>query len=146
MLNNVSLLFTPLLILQLIFLTNCGKSQDDPLWILLLLSPKDVTVIPPENPNFSPSGGGSYTGGQSITLTSNTGGADIYYTKNGQDPETSGTLYSSPISCYYPAFTLKAVSKKDGQFSQITSSGFNCNLCTMNSQCPGYVCSGGLCQ
>jgi len=44
----------------------------------------------------SPSGG-TYTSTQQVTLTANED-ATIYYTANGSDPITSGTVYSSSIS------------------------------------------------
>jgi Chitobiase/beta-hexosaminidase C-terminal domain/Legume lectin domain len=48
-------------------------------------------------PTFSPAGG-SYTGNQTITISSATAGATIYYTTNGTTPTTSSTVYTGPIT------------------------------------------------
>lgn len=49
-------------------------------------------------PVFSP-GGGTYTGAQSVTITSTTTGASIKYTEDGSTPTTqNGTLYSGPVT------------------------------------------------
>ena len=48
-------------------------------------------------PTFSP-GAGSYGPAQTVTISSSTSGATIYYTTNGTTPTTSSTLYSSPIT------------------------------------------------
>ncbi len=47
-------------------------------------------------PAFSP-GAGTYTTAQSVTLSSATTGAVIYYTTNGTTPTTSSAVYSTPI-------------------------------------------------
>ncbi|EPG65768.1 hypothetical protein EHQ61_18470 [Leptospira wolffii] len=143
--NNVSLFYISFFIFTASLLLHCGKSQENDLWALLLIN-QNPEVVQPEAPLFSPAGGSSYSGGQSITISSITASSNIYYTKNGSNPSASDTLYSGPITCYIPAFTLKAVAIKDGITSAISSSGFNCNICSMNSQCPGSVCSSGFCQ
>jgi Malectin domain/Chitobiase/beta-hexosaminidase C-terminal domain len=48
-------------------------------------------------PTFSPAGG-TYSSGQSITISDTTGGATIYYTTNGATPTTSSTVYTGPVS------------------------------------------------
>jgi len=48
-------------------------------------------------PTFSPAAG-TYTAGQTVTISDTTSGAKIYYTTNGTTPTTSSTLYSAPIS------------------------------------------------
>jgi hypothetical protein len=48
-------------------------------------------------PAFSP-GGGAYTGAQSVTISSSTSGASIYYTTDGTSATTSSTLYTGPVT------------------------------------------------
>ena len=48
-------------------------------------------------PTFSPAGG-TYSSGQSVTISDATGGATIYYTTNGTTPTTTSTVYTSPVS------------------------------------------------
>ncbi len=52
------------------------------------------TVAPP---TFNPPGG-SYTGTQTVTLSTTTAGASIRYTVDGSTPTSSSTLYTGPIS------------------------------------------------
>jgi hypothetical protein len=64
-------------------------------------------------PMASPSGG-TYAGAQTVTLSSTTTGASIYYTLDGTDPASSGTriLYTGPVSVSFTAGTpaiLRAV-------------------------------------
>jgi regulation of enolase protein 1 (concanavalin A-like superfamily) len=59
-------------------------------------------------PTFSP-GGGTYSGTQSVTITSTTSGATIRYTTDGSTPtQTNGTLYSAPVSVSATS-TLRAI-------------------------------------
>ena len=48
-------------------------------------------------PAFSPAGG-SYESAQTVTLSSGTAGASIYYTTNGSTPTTASTPYTGPIT------------------------------------------------
>lgn len=59
---------------------------------------------------------GTYSAAQSVTLTSATSGAAIYYTVDGTIPSaTNGALYSTAIACAKPSNKcIKAVSTKDG--------------------------------
>jgi Chitobiase/beta-hexosaminidase C-terminal domain/IPT/TIG domain/Family of unknown function (DUF6067) len=47
-------------------------------------------------PTFSPAAG-TYTSAQSVTISTATPSATIYYTTNGSTPTTSSTLYSAPV-------------------------------------------------
>lgn len=66
--------------------------------ILVKLVP--AAVLPPgakiATPTFLPVAG-TYTGAQSVVVTSTTGGATFYYTTNGTTPTTGSTLYTGPI-------------------------------------------------
>lgn len=63
-------------------------------------------------PSFSVKGG-SYSGAQSVVLTSDTEGATIYYTVNGSEPTTSSTKYSAAINVS-ASETVKAIAVKGG--------------------------------
>ena len=63
--------------------------------------------------------GGSYLGAQSVELTHESG-AEIYYTTDGSDPMTGGTLYSDPIEVP-SSMTIKAVAKSGDAYSAVVS-------------------------
>ena len=56
-----------------------------------------VIETPASAPVFSPSAG-KYTGTQSVTLTSTTPGAAIYFTVNGATPTAASARYTGPIA------------------------------------------------
>ena len=57
---------------------------------------------------------GSYTSAPTVEITCETEGATIYYTTNGDDPTTSSTVYSDPITITKSGTTLKAMAAKEG--------------------------------
>ena len=63
-------------------------------------------------PTFSPAAG-SYGPAQTVTISSSTSGATIYYTTNGTTPTTSSTLYSAPITVSVSE-AVKALAVKTG--------------------------------
>ncbi|HXA15059.1 MAG TPA: glycoside hydrolase family 88 protein, partial [Opitutaceae bacterium] len=64
-------------------------------------------------PAFSP-GGGTFSSAQTVTISTTTGGASIRYTLDGSTPsETTGTLYSVPVTISSTA-TLKAIAYESG--------------------------------
>ena len=63
-------------------------------------------------PVFSPAGG-TYTGNQSVTISSSTTGAAIHYTTDGSLPTASSTLYSGPIAVTGTT-TISAMAMKSG--------------------------------
>jgi photosystem II stability/assembly factor-like uncharacterized protein len=63
-------------------------------------------------PIFAP-GDGSYDFPLTVTITSGTEGALIYYTIDGTPPTTSSTLYSGSVTLSAPG-TLKAIAVKSG--------------------------------
>lgn len=63
-------------------------------------------------PSFSPAAG-AYGPSQSVSISSPTSGAKIYYTTNGSTPTTASTLYSGAISVAVSE-TVKAIGVKAG--------------------------------
>jgi len=62
--------------------------------VTVVLAP---TASAASRPSFSPVGG-TYHGAQTVTITSGTAGATIYYTTNGSTPTPSSTHYTGPFS------------------------------------------------
>ncbi|HOE99802.1 MAG TPA: chitobiase/beta-hexosaminidase C-terminal domain-containing protein [Spirochaetota bacterium] len=74
--------------------------------------------------------GGTYTSDQSISLSTTTSGASIYYTTNGNNPTSGSALYTAPISVAGSgtSMTIKAITIKSG----LTSSSIVTNAYTIN--------------
>lgn len=71
-------------------------------------------------PSISPDGG-TFTSPQTVTLSSTTSSAQIYYTLDGSAPTTSSTAYTSPITISYDS-TLKAIASAAGYTQSAVSS------------------------
>ncbi|MCK4796308.1 MAG: chitobiase/beta-hexosaminidase C-terminal domain-containing protein [Spirochaetes bacterium] len=102
-----------------------------------------ITPTTVSTPEFSPSGG-TYSNDQSITITTSTSGATIYYTTDGSDPDTGSTQYTIPIAVagHGTNMTIKAIAvKTDMLDSTIASATYNINY----GQCstPAFSPSGG---
>ncbi len=63
-------------------------------------------------PAFSPASG-TYTGAQTVTISTATPGATIYYTTDGTTPTTSSSVYSGPITVS-SSETLEAIAVATG--------------------------------
>ena len=57
----------------------------------------NVPETPAATPTFSPAAG-TYTSAQTVSISSATSGASIYYTTDGSQPTTASTKYAGPIS------------------------------------------------
>jgi len=76
---------------------------------------------PVATPTFSPAGG-TYTAGQTVTLSTTTSGALIRYTTDGSTPtETAGTLYSGPFKVS-TITTIKAIAYAPGMTDSAVAS------------------------
>jgi hypothetical protein len=71
------------------------------------------------DPVISPTSG-EYPSIQLITITTLTGGASIYYTVDGSDPDDTSTLYTAPFTLT-SAETIKAITKLGAVYSNITT-------------------------
>ncbi|MDD4221358.1 MAG: chitobiase/beta-hexosaminidase C-terminal domain-containing protein [Candidatus ainarchaeum sp.] len=70
--------------------------------------------IPPTLPNLSFSEeSGEFSNPINVSIDSNIEDVDIYYTLNGSTPDSTKTLYNSPINVE-ESLTLKAISYKEG--------------------------------
>lgn len=77
-------------------------------------------ALPCATPTFSVVAG-EVAKGTTVTISTTTAGATIYYTTNGSDPTTSSTEYSGAITIN-SAMTIKAIAAKDGMLnSEIAS-------------------------
>ncbi len=63
-------------------------------------------------PSFDPAGG-DYAETQTVTISTSTKGATIYYTTDGSDPDNTSTEYTDPITVDSD-MTIKAIAYKDG--------------------------------
>ena len=71
-----------------------------------------INLPPAAAPAFSPAGG-TYTGAQTVTISTATPGATIYYTTDGTTPTTSSSVYSGPITVS-TSETLEAIAVATG--------------------------------
>ncbi len=72
------------------------------------VGPNSGLSVPASAPTFSPVAG-TYTGGQSVAISTTSSGTTIRYTTDGSTPSTTtGTVYSSPVGIS-TNLTLKAI-------------------------------------
>ena len=73
-------------------------------------------------PTFSPAGG-TFTSAQTVTISTTTSGATIYYTINGSTPTANSTVYTGSITVSTTT-TIKAIAIKDGVSSSVATATF----------------------
>ena len=104
---------------------------------------------PASTPTFSPTAG-TYTGTQSVTISTSSSGAVICYTSNGSTPATNGstgcttgTLYSSAVSVS-TSETVKAIAGGTGYpDSSVGSAAYTINPATNAVALGGKITIGG---
>ena len=62
-------------------------------------------------------------GSNAISITCETAGSTIYYTTNGNNPTTSSTEYTGPLTENVSSVTIKAIAVKDGMINSAVTSG-----------------------
>src|SRR5438552_14787933 len=78
------------------------------------------TVAPP---TFNPPGG-SFAGSVTVTMSTTTSGASIYYTTDGSTPTTASSAYTGPVPLTTTT-TLKAMAAASGMTnSSVTSATY----------------------
>ncbi|HTW79622.1 MAG TPA: Ig-like domain repeat protein, partial [Terracidiphilus sp.] len=89
------------------------------------VSTAHYTIFPaPSAPQFSISSG-SYSYGQTVTISDSTTGTVIYYTTDGSPPTTASALYTGPITLTsIPSETLSAIAVANTLSSPVTSAQF----------------------
>jgi len=86
-----------------------------------------INLTQAASPTFSP-GAGTYTSAQTVTISSKTPSATIYYTTNGTAPTTSSTVYSGPIAVS-TSETVQAIATATGYTnSSVASAVYTINL------------------
>lgn len=92
-------------------------------------------------PSFSPTGG-NYTSAQTVTLSTTTPGATIYYTTDGATPTASSAKYTGAISLNSSA-TLKAIATATGYLgSTVASATYTITIPTPAAM-PVFTPNGG---
>ena len=87
-------------------------------------------------PVIQPASGINYDPIQ-VTITCSTTGAKIYYTTNGNNPTTSSTQYTAPFTVSTNT-TVKAISAKDGEVSDVVSAVYEFGTATEVSNIAAY--------
>lgn len=109
--------------------TSAGTSESDSQWIIGTYTTgaagsghtANCSTLPSLNtPTFSVNSG-NYFSTQSVTISNETAGTQIYYTTDGLTPTENSTLYSSPISITTTT-TLKAKAFKAGMVASSVAS------------------------
>src|SRR5437667_415790 len=74
-------------------------------------------------PTFTPPGG-TFAGSVTVTMSTTTSGASIYYTTDGSTPTTASSAYTGPVPVTTPT-TLRAMAAASGMAnSSVTSATY----------------------
>ncbi len=141
---------------KLLFASNANSTRDSPGQAMKFAVPvvtngkvyvaalKRITVYGLFNgspvaatPSISPNGG-TFTGPQTVTLSTTTSSANIYYTLDGTTPTPASTLYAGPITISTNK-TLKAIAAATGFVQSATATA----SFTFSSQTPNVTFQPG---
>jgi len=89
---------------------------------------EDIQIVV-EAPTFDPAGG-DYNAAQTVTITSATPNATIYYTLDGTDPTSESSEYSTPLEIGETT-TIKAFAVKEGVSSGISTATYTITITTV---------------
>ncbi|MBV8438072.1 MAG: chitobiase/beta-hexosaminidase C-terminal domain-containing protein [Silvibacterium sp.] len=93
-------------------------------------------------PTFSLAGG-TYTSAQTVTISSSTSGATIYYTTNGNTPTTSSAMYAGPITVSSTE-QLQAIAVESGYTtSAVASTTYTISSTSSTLPTPAFSVAGG---
>lgn len=119
-----------------LLVTDSGSATDDQAYTL------SVTPVFVAAPSFSPTGG-TYSGNQSVVVSTATSGASIRYTTDGSTPtSTTGTVYAGAVSITQST-TLRAIAYMAGfSDSSVTSATYTLQVAAPSfSPAPGTYTS-----
>ena len=99
-------------------------------------------ILTAATPTFAP-GGGTYASAQSVTISTTTAGASIYYTTDGSTPTPASTLYSGAISVS-ASETLQAIAVFGGyQNSAVANASYTISIAPSPAATPTFSPAGG---
>lgn len=94
-------------------ITQKGGEFSEAAWYSFNIRPAEVTATP---------GSGVYDGRTDVALSTQTEGAEIYYTLDGSDPrESGGILYTGTPLTLYKDTTIRAAAKYGGVYGNVSS-------------------------
>jgi len=96
---------------------------------------------PAATPTFNPAAG-TYTSGQSVTISDATAGTTIYYTTDGSTPTTGSTKYAGAINVSSTT-TIKAIAtSSSASNSAVGAATYTINLPTTINYAAGFTATG----
>ncbi len=94
-------------------ITKKGEVFSEASWYSFGIRPASVTA--------APGSGNQYDTKTDVTLSTETAGAEIYYTTDGSDPRENGILYTGTPLTLFKDTTLRTVAKYRDIYSDVTS-------------------------
>ena len=92
-------------------------------------------------PVFDPSGG-TFVDSVTVTISSSTPGSSIYYTLDGNDPDTTSSVYTQPLKIEQTS-TLKAIAIADGFLASDVAEEVYTIVVTPTLSAPTFTPDGG---